>query len=124
MVHINYRSPLPLYEQIKEGIIKLLMTGALAPEERLPSVRDLATELAINPNTIQRAYRELESEGYIYTVPGRGCFAAAQAEAKADTAPLLAAFRDSAAKLIFNGVSCETLRQELDTIDKEVTHHD
>lgn len=124
MVHINYRSPLPLYEQIKEGFIKLMMTGALAPEERLPSVRDLATELAINPNTIQRAYRELENEGYIYTVLGRGCFVAAQQEAKADVQPLLAAFRDSAAKLIFNGVSCETLQQELISINEEVTHHD
>ena len=58
----------------------LVITGAIARDEKLPSVRELASELAINPNTIQRAYRELETEGYIYTVAGKGSFAAEQSD--------------------------------------------
>lgn len=72
MVQLNYRDAKPIYEQIKEGLRKLVVSKALDAGEKLPSVRELATQLAINPNTIQRAYRELESEGYIYTVVGKG----------------------------------------------------
>lgn len=74
MVQLNYRDAKPIYEQIKDGLRKLVVSKALDAGEKLPSVRELATQLAINPNTIQRAYRELESEGYIYTVAGKGTF--------------------------------------------------
>ena len=124
MISINYRSALPLYEQVKEGFIRLIMTGAVKPDEQLPSVRELAVELAINPNTIQRAYREMESEGYIYTVSGKGCFVAKQEDARADTSQLLENFRADAAKLIFNGVDAEQLKNELDKISKEVVYND
>lgn len=80
MVQLNYRDSKPIYEQIKEGLRRLVITGAVRKDERLPSVRELAGELAINPNTIQRAYRELEAEGYIYTISGKGSFAAEQAD--------------------------------------------
>lgn len=80
MIQLNYRDAKPIYEQIKEGLRRLVITGAIAKDEKLPSVRELASELAINPNTIQRAYRELESEGYIYTVSGKGSFAAEQSD--------------------------------------------
>lgn len=80
MIQLNYRDAKPIYEQIKEGLRRLVITGAIARNEKLPSVRELASELAINPNTIQRAYRELESEGYIYTVSGKGSFAAEQSD--------------------------------------------
>ena len=73
---MNYRDARPIYLQIKDGLRKLILTGAIAPDEKLPSVRAMATELAINPNTIQRAYAELESEGVIYSVAGKGSFAA------------------------------------------------
>lgn len=76
MLHINYRDSRPIYEQIKDGLRTLILTRAIAPGEKLPSVRELAGQLAINPNTIQRAYRELEKEGYIDTVAGKGAFAA------------------------------------------------
>ena len=76
MLTLNYRDSRPLYSQIKDGLRRLIVTGALAPDERLPSVRALATELAINPNTIQRAYAELEAEGFIDSIPGKGSFAA------------------------------------------------
>lgn len=74
MIQINYRDPRPIYEQIRDGFRRLITSGALAPDTKLPSVRDLASSLTINPNTIQRAYRELEAEGYTYSVPGKGSF--------------------------------------------------
>ena len=72
MIQINYRDPRPIYEQVKDGFRRLILKGVLKADERMPSVRELATNLAINPNTIQRAYRELEQEGYICSVPGKG----------------------------------------------------
>ena len=74
MIQLNFRDARPIYEQVKEGFRQLILTGALPADTKLPSVRELAGELAINPNTIQRAYRELEAEGYICSVPGRGSF--------------------------------------------------
>ena len=76
MISLNYRDSRPIYEQIEDGLRKLIVTGALGADEKLPSVRALAAQLAINPNTIQRAYAELEREGFIYTVKGRGNFVA------------------------------------------------
>ena len=76
MIAINYRDPRPIYEQIQSELRRLMLTGALPPVSRLPSVRELAGQLAINPNTIQRAYRELESDGYILSVAGKGSFVA------------------------------------------------
>ena len=81
MLILNYRDARPIYQQIKDGLRKLILTGAIGPDEKLPSVRSLATELAINPNTIQRAYAELESEGVIYSVAGKGSFAEPHQEA-------------------------------------------
>ena len=81
MVHLDYRDVRPIYSQIADGFRSQITAGVLRPEEKLPSVRELAAELAINPNTIQRAYRELESEGYTVSVPGKGSFVCAAAEA-------------------------------------------
>lgn len=76
MIQLNYRDTRPFYQQIKDNVRQLVVSGALNKDEKLPSVRDMAASLAINPNTIQRAYRELESEGYIYTLSGKGTFVA------------------------------------------------
>ena len=75
MISINFRDSRPIYEQVKDSLRRLIVSGALPPDEKLPSVRELASQLVINPNTIQRAYRELEHEGYIVAVPGKGSFA-------------------------------------------------
>ena len=80
MFAINYRDSRPIYEQIMDELRKMIISGVFAPDEKLPSVRELAQELAINPNTIQRAYRELELTGYIYSVAGKGNFAAGRHE--------------------------------------------
>jgi GntR family transcriptional regulator len=74
VIQLNYKDPRPIYEQVKDGIRKLAYAGVFGPDEKLPSVRELAMKLAINPNTISRAYKELEQEGIIYTVTGRGTF--------------------------------------------------
>ena len=74
MIHLDYRDARPIYTQIIDGFKEQISTGVLQSGEKLPSVRELAGELAINPNTIQRAYRALEQEGYIVSVPGKGSF--------------------------------------------------
>ena len=80
---INYRDARPIYEQVKDSLRVAILTGAMKPDDKIPSVRELAGQLAINPNTIQKAYRELEVEGYIYSVPGKGSFVAECREAMA-----------------------------------------
>ena len=106
MLTLNYRDARPIYEQIKDGLRRLIVQGALRPDEKLPSVRSMATELAINPNTIQRAYEALESEGYVYSVPGKGSFAAPNTGVdEGRKHDLLHTFDQTAGELLFLGVS-------------------
>ena len=94
MVNIDYRSRVPIYDQIVNGFIKLRAVGVLNADDKLPSVRQLAGELHINPNTVQKAYNILEADGIIYSVSGKGSFIsgdtaaedALRATAKADFA--------------------------------------
>lgn len=79
MIALNHRDGKPIYQQIEDGFRHHIVSGLLSPDEKLPSVRELASQLAINPNTIQRAYRDLEAEGYIYSMVGKGSFVAPQA---------------------------------------------
>ena len=74
MFDIDVRSRVPIYEQLVDNIKKMIIQNVLEKDEKLPSVRKMAQEITINPNTIQKAYRELESEGYIYSLPGKGSF--------------------------------------------------
>ena len=74
MISISYRDGRPIYEQVRDGYRQMIITGALPAGSRMPSVREVASSLAINPNTIQRAYRELEAEGYIVSIQGKGSF--------------------------------------------------
>ena len=74
IIMLDYKDTRPIYEQVVEKFQTLILKGVLEPDEQLPSVRSLAVELSINPNTIQRAYGELERQGFIYTVKGRGGF--------------------------------------------------
>jgi len=119
VISLNYRDSRPIYEQIRDGLRKLIVTGALATDEKLPSVRALAAQLAINPNTIQRAYTELEQEGYIYSVPGKGSFAAGNAGAGAQRKKELEAqLRETIRELRYLGVG----REELEALMKEEYH--
>lgn len=83
MIQLDPTSRMPVYLQIKEQITELIVMGVFPPESRLPSVRALAAETGLNPNTIQKAYQELESEGVIYTVGGKGCFVGGRENAAA-----------------------------------------
>ena len=110
MVHLDYRDVRPIYAQILDSIKDQITGGALKTGEKLPSVRELAAELAINPNTIQRAYRALEAEGWIVTVPGKGCFVSANGSCREqERRKLLSALEETCAALEALGIS----RQEL-----------
>jgi GntR family transcriptional regulator len=76
MIQLDFKDSNPLYEQIREKIKGLIISGVIKPNEKIPSVRELAQMLTINPNTIQKAYKELEAEGCIYSVKGKGNFIA------------------------------------------------
>ena len=114
MISLNYRDSRPIYEQIKDGLRKLIVTGALLPDEKLPSVRSLAQQLSINPNTIQRSYAELEAEGYIYSVPGKGSFAAHKMDVDAGRRnQLLKTLGETVKELRYLGVSEEDIEKYL-----------
>ncbi len=117
MIQLNYRDSKPIYEQIKDGFRKLIISNSLSANEKLPSVRELASGLAINPNTIQKAYRDLESEGYIYTVAGKGSFVAEREEIY-DTRQheLLEEFDEIVQELYFLSVGKETLQERIDML--------
>ena len=84
MNFINYQDSRPIYEQIVERYKLLILKEVLSPDEQMPSVRRLAMELSTNPNTVQRAYMELERQGFLYSVRGRGSFVSNKGEALHD----------------------------------------
>ena len=123
MITINNRDPRPIYLQIKEGLCRLILTGVLAEGERMPSVRELAGQLAINPNTIQRAYRELESEGFTYSVTGKGSFVAPLQEVDHSRRDAkLAEFRSAAQELLQLGTTKAELMALLESLEQEGNH--
>lgn len=110
MLNLDYRDARPIYEQVKDGLRRLMVTGVIQEGEKLPSVRTMAGTLAINPNTIQRAYEALEAEGYVYSVPGKGSFAAPNTGVdEGRRNELLQTFDQTAGELLFLGVSGEEL---------------
>ena len=123
MIPIDPRDPRPIYLQIKEGLCRLILSGAVKTGERLPSVRELAGQLAINPNTIQRAYRELESDGFIYSVSGKGSFAAALQEVDAGRRSAKEKeFQAAAQELLRLGTPKGDLVAILDELEQEVNY--
>lgn len=121
-ISINYRDPRPIYEQVRDGLRRLIVSGTLPLGEKLPSVRELSTQLTINPNTIQRAYRELETEGYICSVAGRGSYVCAQIpDDPARQDALLQQFDAAVQELLYLGMRSEELRRR---IPEGGTNHD
>ena len=108
MVHLDYRDAKPIYTQIVENFRKQIAAGVLQPGDKLPSVRELAARLSINPNTIQRAYRELEQQGVIETLPGKGCFVCAAADT-----PDWTKLESAVAQLLSQGVSREVILRHI-----------
>ena len=118
MIHINFRDPRPIYEQVRDNFRQLILSGVLPSESKMPSVRELASSLAINPNTIQRAYNELESEGYIYSAAGKGSFAAPHSGVDGGRKEELLQLLDrTAAELLFLGVDGAELRARLEALE-------
>ena len=115
MVHLDYRDARPIYAQIADGFRDQIRSGVLKDGERLPSVRELAMELTINPNTIQRAYRELETQGWIASVPGKGSFVCGIPTAPTtEQRQLLEQFDKTAAALLQMGLTREALIARLE----------
>ena len=110
MLNLDYRDARPIYEQVRDNLRRLMVSGAIQEGEKLPAVRSLASNLAINPNTIQRAYESLEAEGYVYSIPGKGSFAAPRTgvdEERRDR--LLGQFDSLTAELLYLGVTRDRL---------------
>ncbi len=114
MVHLDYRDARPIYTQIVDGFREQIRSQILLTGDKLPSVRELASLLTINPNTIQRAYRELEITGWIATVPGKGCFVhGIPTSARQEQLALLNQFDKLTEALLESGISAEALIQRL-----------
>ncbi len=110
VIQISYQDPRPIYEQVRDAYRQQILAGVLVPGEQLPSVRELSSRLAVNPNTIQRAYRELEQEGCISSVRGKGSFVADVAgAAEARRHELLRQFDQLVQELESLGVTPEEL---------------
>ena len=114
MIQLDWGDSRPLYEQIKEKFKVLIITGALKEQDKVPSVRELAGSLAINPNTIQRAYKELEEEGYIVSMRAKGSFVAKRSDVSTVAQDMLYKnLKEAAAELIYQGVSVEDIQVEI-----------
>ena len=110
MLHLDYRDVRPLYAQLTDKIRQQISGGVLVQGDKLPSVRELAVELSINPNTIQRAYRELESAGFTYSAAGKGSFVAELGDLSSlHRDELLAQFDQVTAELLGLGCSADEL---------------
>lgn len=117
MITIDYRSRVPIYDQIVSGIIRLKTVGVLKADDKLPSVRQLANELRINPNTVQKAYAILETDGIIYSVSGKGSFISG--DSAADTALYDAAkadFEKAVQEAAYRGLSKQSLAEIIEKV--------
>ena len=118
MLNLDYRDARPIYEQVRDGLRRLMVSGIIQEGEQLPTVRAMATSLAINPNTIQRAYELLEAEGYVSSVPGKGSFTAPHHQVdSARRDGLLRTIDETATELFFLGLSADALSQRLSKLD-------
>ena len=117
-MHLDYRDGRPIYVQIMDDLRQQIALGVLPPGEKLPSVRELAAQLSINPNTIQRAYRQLEMEGWICTVAGKGCFACDKpGQAREEEEQLMEQFTQAARGLLALGHTRQELAARLEQED-------
>lgn len=118
MINIDYKDRKPIYEQLIENIKDLVIKGILKRDDQLPSVRQLASDLAINPNTIQKAYTELERQGVTYSLKGRGCFIASNIDVLREDQreSLYQSLTDTVQELMALGVTSESIQQHVANI--------
>ena len=107
MIHLDHRDSRPIYEQIADAFRRQIDAGVLSPGEKIPSVRELSASLTINPNTIQRSYRELEQEGWIESAPGKGSFVRSIDHSGEEK--LLNTFDETVRELLKQGITAEEL---------------
>nr|WP_275431567.1 GntR family transcriptional regulator [Salinicoccus roseus] len=121
VINLDLKSRVPIYEQLVDKVKQLIIQGVLKPDEKLPSVRSLAQELTINPNTIQKAYRELEREGYIYSLPGKGSFVGQVTEQENSRRinSLIHDFEQVASELLYLGAPKGKLIKILEQLEDE-----
>ena len=124
MFQIDLKSRKAIYVQIIDNFKRLIVTGVLQPDDKVPSVRDLAQTITVNPNTVQKAYRELESQGYFYTVLGQGSFISPVPQAQGNTPSpeieaLYAQLKTITQELLFRG---QDITRITEYIMKEATH--
>ena len=123
MLQLNYRDVRPIYEQVQDGLRRLMVTGAILEGDKLPSVRHLASQLAINPNTIQRAYEILEAEGYLYSIQGKGSFASPSSGVdKTRIDVLLGKFDNTVSELLYLNVEPTTLTAHIEERKERLPH--
>ncbi|MFC7062572.1 GntR family transcriptional regulator [Halobacillus seohaensis] len=118
MFELDFRSRRPIYEQLVEKLKELIINEVLKKDEKLPSVRELAQQLTINPNTIQKAYRELESQGYIYSLKGKGSFV--YPVNKTDNDEELNKVREELRKLFAEAIYLGITSKEIELLLREV----
>jgi len=120
MFQIDLKSRKAIYAQIIDNFKRLIISGILQPDEKVPSIRELAQTITVNPNTVQKAYRELENQGYIYTVLGQGSFIASLESPPGETNPEVKALYDYISEIIqelkFRG---QTMQEILDFIKEQ-----
>lgn len=122
MFNIDFKSRVPIYEQLVDHIRMLIIQNVLETGEKLPSVRRLAQEMTINPNTIQKAYRELEAEGYIYSVPGKGNFVSDMKHAATPDKieALMENLESTAKELIYLDVPVEEIKDVVEQAKEDI----
>ncbi|MCF6137683.1 GntR family transcriptional regulator [Alkalihalobacillus berkeleyi] len=122
MFDLDVRSRKPIYEQLVERFKELIISDVMKQDEKLPSVRVLAQQLTINPNTIQKAYRELEMQGYIYSIKGKGSFVSETTDAV--NTEKLEYVQKELSKLILEalylGMSTEDLRALIEDLERSI----
>ena len=128
MLQLDLKSRKSIYEQVMDQLKEQIMTGQMATGEKLPSVRELSKSITVNPNTVQKAYRELERQGYVYTTSGVGTFVADRSEIHADLPALQKAqenLDDAFRQLLFLGIGYEKAKNlTMQIIEKRRPDHD
>ncbi|MBQ3022473.1 MAG: GntR family transcriptional regulator [Clostridia bacterium] len=121
MINIDYRDSRTVHEQIESGFRDLIVKGIMTPDSQLPSVRELSISLTVNPNTVQKAYKQLETDGYIYSVKGKGNFVAAAKDVRRaqGTQSLYEVLGKTLQELMFLGEEKSKIQELLDKIYSE-----
>ena len=121
MIRPDYKSGKSLHEQIEDEMKRLIISGAMKPDEQLPSVRELSVSMTVNPNTVQRAYKQLEQDGFIYSIKGKGNFVStlSKTESEKRSEELKVAISEAVRELAFLGEDKDAVKALVDTIYRE-----